>query len=257
MIGLGIDYRLNLPSEIIEEIKNCKSILWDSYTSPAPYTKNDIEKILNREIVEVGRSELEEDIEDIIHIALEDDIAFLVNGDPFIATTHSYIMKTAKDLGVKICVYHNSSIISAAIGESGLHIYKFGPSGTIVREKKASNRRNSLILEDNLRRGLHTLFFLEYDKDENYIMDPYEALNQIKEYPVVNKLDKLDPYIIILCGIGYKECIRKVIRYSGWREELYKLRPVIKMRKLPCIVIITGKLHFTEKEYIDNVLGDG
>ena len=53
------------------------------------------------------------------------EIAFLVVGDPFGATTHSDLVLRAKEKGVKVSVVHNASIMSA-VGCCGLQLYNFG-----------------------------------------------------------------------------------------------------------------------------------
>jgi len=254
LIGLGIDYRLSLPKDVIHDLNNCEKIYWENYTSPAPYDIYDIEEIIQRRVEILDRNFLENYIERIIEEAKNKDIAILVNGDPLIATTHSYIIKYAHDIGVAYKVFHNSSILSAAIGESGLHVYKFGPSGTIMREDRAPNTRNSDILENNLKLGLHTLFYLEYSSEDNYVMTPYDAFKQLVMYPVSNLLDKIDPYVIVLCGLGFKKHIKTAFKYHTWEKETKRICRELEKLRLPCIIIICGRLHFTEEEYIKDVL---
>jgi len=61
-------------------------------------------------------------------------------------------------------VIHSSSILSSAIGESGLQAYKFGKSVTLASWKKNYEPITTLeVIRDNLERQLHTLVFVDLD----------------------------------------------------------------------------------------------
>ncbi|XP_014665978.1 PREDICTED: diphthine methyl ester synthase-like [Priapulus caudatus] len=89
------------------------------------------------------------------------DIAFLVVGDPFGATTHSDLILRALQEGVSYKVIHNASILNA-VGCCGLQLYNFGETVSIVFwtdtwkpdsycDKITVNRNN----------GFHTLCLLD------------------------------------------------------------------------------------------------
>lgn len=61
----------------------------------------------------------------ILEGAKEKDIALLVVGDPFGATTHTDIILRAKEQEIPYKVIHNASIINA-VGCCGLQLYSFG-----------------------------------------------------------------------------------------------------------------------------------
>ena len=255
LIGLGINRDVALSSKILEKLKKCKIIYWENYTSPSPYIKQDIEELLGREIEIINRETLENNLYDFLKRNSNYDFAILVNGDPLIATTHSSIILAAKELGIKYEIYHNSSVITAAIGESGLHIYKFGPFGTIVREEKASNNRNYKILIDNIMKGLHTLFLLEYDYLEKFMLHPADAVEIIRKYDNKEILPRYNPYIIIICGIGFDNKLLRAYKYNKYdaiKKDLSKY-----INNTPCVIIFTGKLHFTEEEYINKIILEG
>lgn len=67
----------------------------------------------------------------VIEDARNEDVAFLVIGDPFGATTHSDLYLRALKLGVKVEVVHNASIMNAC-GACGLQLYRFGETISIV-----------------------------------------------------------------------------------------------------------------------------
>lgn len=58
------------------------------------------------------------------------DVALLVVGDPFGATTHTDFIIRAKEMNIKYQVIHNASIMNA-IGCCGLQLYSFGETISI------------------------------------------------------------------------------------------------------------------------------
>ena len=67
--------------------------------------------------------------------AVENDVAFLVVGDVFSATTHVDLALRARKADVKVHLIHNASILTA-VGDTGLSLYKFGKTASIPFENK-------------------------------------------------------------------------------------------------------------------------
>ena len=67
----------------------------------------------------------------MIEEAREENVAFLVIGDPFGATTHTDLYLRALKMGVKVDVVHNASIMNAC-GACGLQLYRCGETVSIV-----------------------------------------------------------------------------------------------------------------------------
>lgn len=59
------------------------------------------------------------------------DVAFLVVGDPFGATTHADLLIRARELGIETKVIHNASVMNA-VGACGLQLYNFGQTISLV-----------------------------------------------------------------------------------------------------------------------------
>lgn len=74
--------------------------------------------LADRELVESGADE-------ILAGAETNDIAFLVVGDPFGATTHTDLILRAQENNIKYQVVHNASILNA-VGCCGLQLYSYG-----------------------------------------------------------------------------------------------------------------------------------
>lgn len=99
--------------------------------------------------------------DDILHNAQTEDVAFLVVGDPFGATTHTDLVLRARSLKIPIQTIPNASIMSA-IGATGLQLYNFGQTVSMVffteTWKPASFYDR---IKENRDIGLHTLVLLD------------------------------------------------------------------------------------------------
>ena len=104
---------------------------------------------------------VESNADEILERALKEDIAFLVVGDPFGATTHTDLVLRAKSMKVDVQVVHNASIINA-VGCCGLQLYSFGEVVSIpfwTQSWQPDSFYDKLI--QNYSRGLHTLCLLD------------------------------------------------------------------------------------------------
>ena len=97
----------------------------------------------------------------ILKNADKEDVAFLVVGDPFSATTHTDLVLRARHLSIPTRSVPNASILTA-VGATGLSLYTFGQTVSIVFF--ADNWRPSSFYEkigENASLGLHTLLLLD------------------------------------------------------------------------------------------------
>ncbi len=98
------------------------------------------------------------------------DVAFLVGGDPMVSTTHLDLRLRALEMGIETKVIHSSSIVTAVSGLTGLQNYRFGRSTTIPfpyvsRGKRIVPQTPYTVLKENLERNLHTMLFLDIQKE--------------------------------------------------------------------------------------------
>lgn len=63
-----------------------------------------------------------ETLEEMLNDSKNTDIAMLVVGDPFGATTHADLVLRAKKKNVEVHIIHNASIMNA-VGCCGLQVY--------------------------------------------------------------------------------------------------------------------------------------
>jgi diphthine methyl ester synthase len=107
--------------------------------------------------------------DDILENADKVDVAFLVVGDPFGATTHTDLLLRARSLKIPTYTIPNASIMSA-IGCTGLQLYNFGQTVSMVfftDTWKPSSFYDRLA--ENATLGLHTLLLLDIKvKEQSY-----------------------------------------------------------------------------------------
>uniref|UniRef100_A0A453KH23 diphthine methyl ester synthase n=1 Tax=Aegilops tauschii subsp. strangulata TaxID=200361 RepID=A0A453KH23_AEGTS len=119
------------------------------------------EKMYGKEITVADREMVEERADQMLSEAADADVAFLVVGDPFGATTHTDLVVRAKNMGVEVKVIHNASVMNA-IGVCGLQLYRYGETISIPFFTETW-RPDSFYekIQNSRRLGLHTLCLLD------------------------------------------------------------------------------------------------
>jgi diphthine synthase len=212
LIGLGLSTS-EIPIGAILACKESAEIYSDSYTSKIPdETIGYIKTATGKQIIELGRSDMEEKAATLVKKAAKADIAVLMGGDPLIATTHKILFIEARKQNVKTKVIHGSSITSAAMGSSGLDFYRFGKSCTIPRWSE--NYKPVSFYETiakNLEINAHTLLLLDYDaksrstlpiKDSLLILDAAEShykkgiIDNQRKIIILNNISQADEKLV-------------------------------------------------------------
>ncbi|ODV64437.1 diphthine synthase [Ascoidea rubescens DSM 1968] len=131
--------------------------------------KDSLEKFYGKEVILADRELVESGSDEILKDADKEDIAFLVVGDPFGATTHTDLIIRARELGIKVEAIHNASVMNA-VGACGLQLYKFGQTISMVffTETWKPDSWYDKIME-NRKIGLHTLILLDIKVKEQSI----------------------------------------------------------------------------------------
>ncbi|XP_019313189.1 diphthine methyl ester synthase isoform X1 [Panthera pardus] len=161
LIGLGLGDAKDITVKGLEVVRRCSRVYLEAYTSILTVGKEVLEEFYGRKLILADREEVEQEADNILKDADICDVAFLVVGDPFGATTHSDLILRATKLGISYRVIHNASIMNA-VGCCGLQLYKFGETVSIVFwtdtwrpesffDKVKKNRQN----------GMHTLCLLD------------------------------------------------------------------------------------------------
>nr|CAG4652059.1 EOG090X0AVB [Triops cancriformis] len=160
-IGLGLGDAKDITVRGLEIVKRADKVYLEAYTSILTVGKEALEEFYGREVIVADRDKVEQGADEFIEVAKDHEVAFLVVGDPFGATTHTDLVLRAKQAGVEYQIIHNASILNA-VGCTGLQLYNFGetvsiPFWTDDWEPDSFMPR----VEANLFRGLHTLCLLD------------------------------------------------------------------------------------------------
>lgn len=179
---------------------------------------------------------MEEESERILEEAKTKKVGILIGGDCLTATTHTSLLEDAKRRKIQTKVIHGSSIYTA-ICETGLFIYKFGKTATIPLNGKLENVKETVKMNKKL--GLHTLLLLDLDKEASIFLTVKDALKMLLKEKIIKETDEL-------------------IAFSKAGEEskiCYDTVKGLTMREipLPAVLIIPGKLHFKEKDFLEVV----
>ncbi|KAI8057201.1 diphthine synthase [Syncephalis plumigaleata] len=162
-IGLGLGDERDITVRGLEIVKQCSRVYLEAYTSvlmgSADPTR--LENFYGRKVIVVDREMVESNSDSILEGAKEADVAFLVVGDPYGATTHSDLALRAAELDIPVKAIHNASIMNA-VGACGLQLYNFGQTISMVFFTDTW-RPDSFYpkIQENAQIGLHTLCLLD------------------------------------------------------------------------------------------------
>lgn len=241
IIGLGLYDEKDISLKGLETLKKCKKIYAEFYTNLWHGSIENLEKLIENKIKILDRGDVEEAPDEFLNYAKKEDVALLIPGDPMAATTHIGLVLRAEKMGINVKIIHSSSIFSA-IAETGIQLYKFGKTTSIVfPEKNYFPESPYDAIRDNLKMNLHTLCLLDVKYDKNRYMtvnDGIEILFQIEEKRGEGVFTK-DTLCIGCARLGGD----KVIKF-GTAEGLMK----INFGAPPHVLVIPAKLHFVEEE---------
>ena len=239
LIGLGVWNEKDISLRGIEICRKADSVYCELYTSHWGGDLSKLSKIIGRKIRKLERRDVEEDSGKLLEEARNKRMVLLVPGDPLIATTHVHLILEAKKKGIPSEIVHSSSIYTS-IARTGLQIYKFGRTGTIITQKKGYESEGFYdIIRDNLKHGLHTLLLLDRD------MGTKEGLEMLNKIETKKRKKLLKNKRIVLCSRLSSEHERIV--YGRVEDLMGKDLPE------PGVIIIPGKLHFLEKEFLETL----
>ena len=242
-VGLGLNDEKGISLSGLEEAKAADHVFIELYTSLLPdFSLKRLEKLVGKAITLVSRRSLEEENGKLILEAAEKGKAvFLVPGDPFIATTHVTLRMEAAKRGIETRIVHGASIISAIIGLSGLHNYKFGKTVTIPFAENFSETPYNVIAQ-NKQLGLHTLCLLDLKADEKRFLTIKQALEMLVVIEEKKKMNTATPNTLAV-GIARAGSNTPTLKADFIGELLN-----FDFGEPPQSLIFPGQLHFMEAE---------
>ncbi len=243
LIGIGLNDEKDISVRGLEIIRKCNIIYIDNYTSVLNVKIKDLEKFYGKKVIEANRKLIEEDYVEILNAAKEKDVALLVVGDAMAATTHIDLMIEAKKRGIKTVIINNASIITA-VGIVGLQLYKYGKITSIPFHESTTYFD---VLKFNLKNGLHTLFILDLNPDENRYLTIKDAINKVLNLNKTAKIFDASKQLMVGCArLGSENPQIK----AGTANSLLHT----DFGKPPYCLIIPSKLHFMEKEALKELI---
>jgi len=251
LIGLGLGNEQDITLNGLEAIKRCKKIYLDTYTSKlAQFNIAAMEKLYGKKIIIAGRKKVEEDAL-FLDEAKNQDIALLIIGSPFSATTHIELLLQAHKRKIPIHVIENASVLTV-VGVTGLFLYKFGKTATILFPTKHIDKPYELyqdlgkpsatsfdtqhitspyeVYRQNQQAGLHTLFLLDIEEDK--MMTVREGLDSLLQQGLPKKTS--------VVGCGALGSDKPEIRVGA--------ADTLALTKFPQCFVIPSNLNFKEEE---------
>lgn len=233
LIGLGLNVD-GISKFGLEIAQRCKRVYLENYTVDFPYSIGELTEKIQKKILPANREKVEG--LSIVDEAAKMDVALLIYGSPLTATTHITLLQEAKRMGIRSKVIYNASILDAVAG-TGLQLYKFGKIASMPAWKPSFTPDSFMkIVKENQSIDAHSLILMDIGLE---IQDALMQLEKSAEnYDI--KLTK-----IVLCqAMGTKH--QKI-----FYKKLNELKEFDSVRKPYCI-IIPGKLHFVEKEVLND-----
>ena len=244
LIGIGLSTEKDITVKGLEIVKKCDKVYLENYTSLLQCSVQDLEKFYEQKIILADRTTAEQKDEEIVKEAKSKEVAFLVVGDPFSATTHIELFKLAREKKVPVQVVHNASVLTA-VGITGLQLYKFGRITSIpFLEDHPQLETPYNVLKENQAQGLHTLFLLDLKPEQNKFMTVNQALEILEkiEHRKKEKLIGKDTFVVGCARLGSDDAIIKFGPLEKIKQQSFG--------KPPHCLIIPGKMHFTEEEVL-------
>lgn len=240
LISLGLADEKDMSIKALEAAKTCDFLYVELYTTKMFTDADKLSKLIGKPVKEIQRSDIEENSRKILDQAKIRDVAVMVGGDALSATTHASLLFDAGKMGIETKVIHGSSIITA-VGETGLQLYKFGKTTTLALPEENYKPTSCYeVIKENREHGLHTLVLLDVKSDRGKYMNVPEALEMLIRDDVLSN----DTIVVACCKLGFAD---QTIRYNTVNQ----LKNDNELEnKTPAVIIIPGKLHFMEEEFL-------
>ncbi|MCO5561808.1 hypothetical protein L7F22_015432 [Adiantum nelumboides] len=263
-VGLGLGDEQDITLRGLQVVRTWSTVYLEAYTSLlcfglGPSAISTLEELYGRPVVLADRETVEQGADTILEEAKSSDVAFLVVGDPFGATTHSDLVVRAWKMGVNVQIIHNASIMNA-VGACGLQLYHFGEAISIPFFTDTW-RPDSFYdkIKSNRLLGLHTLCLLDIRVKEPTLeslcrgkkeyeppkyMTVNTALEQLLEVEEIQKCDAYngDTVCVGLARVG--NSTQKIV--AGSMKDLLMVDFGPPLHSL----IIPGNLHPMEEEML-------
>ncbi len=266
-IGLGLCDAKDVTIRGLQAIQMSHVVYLEHYTAILANDITELQYFFGKQIIVADRNLVESKAEEtILRDAETKNVAFLVVGDVFSATTHTDLFLRAKKKGIIVDVINNASILTA-VGITGLQLYKFGKTTSMVFfDDKWKPQTAYDVVKQNKSLGLHTLILLDikvaelskddmkFEKSEKAavattpqpprFMTVKQGVEQLLEIESLRKENVIAPQTLMV-GVARLGSDKAAIKV-GTASDLIAFDFGAPMHSL----IIPGDLHFLEEEVL-------
>lgn len=246
-IGLGLCDEYDVSVRGLEAIRAADAVFLEVYTSVLTGTTIPrLEEYYGKKITPLYREDVELHPEPVLDAAAKGDAVFLTAGDLMVATTHADIRIRAAEHGIQTRIIHGASITTAVCGLCGLQNYRFGKSVSVpFPYGKWFPMTPIEVISANLAQNLHTLVFLDIQKDKERYMSISEAVDLLEE-----QASRAGTRIPLYVGIARAGSASPVV-HAGDAEEMRRFAFGAPLH----IMVVPGELHDIEREYLGRFAG--
>ncbi len=246
-IGLGLFDEDDVSVKGLKLIKGADIVYAEFYTSRlVGSTLQRLQELYQREIHLLSREEIEQAPEQrLLRDARDRDVVFLTAGDAMISTTHADLRIRAHDRGIQTRLIHGASIVTAVCGLTGLQNYRFGKSATISFPYRTISDAPYNTVMTNLRNDLHTLLFLDIQKELMSVNQGIELLIHSEHEKGRNLLTAT-----LAVGIARAGSSSPVVKADTLgRLKDYDFGPPLH------VLVVPASLHFMEEAALERFAG--
>ena len=241
-VGLGLHDEKGITLRGLEEARAADVVFAEFYTSALLGTRVEaVEALVGKPIQRLTREGVEGGKE-VLEAAKSGRVAFLVAGDPMVATTHVDLRLRAAAAGIPTRVVHGVSILGAAAGALGLQAYKFGRTTTVpfpLPGLLVTSPLDPIVL--NRKAGLHTLVLLDLREDGTFL-DPKTALESLLGMAEKTGTPEFGPSTLV--------CVLSRVGSPEMKIQTGAVAQILKRDLGPPLhcLVVPGSLHFLEKD---------
>lgn len=249
LISIGLSDERDMSLKGIEIARSCDSLYAEFYTTVLNTSLAKLSTLIGKPITRLVRKDLEETAYAILEESETKRVGLLVGGDCLVATTHISLLLEAKKLGINTRIVHGSTVLTA-IAETGLSLYHFGKTVTIPKQFEATLPTSPyLTLEENLSRGLHTLFLMDLDveNDESLTVNDAIRLMLKVEGEQSRGVFTEDTLVVGAARLGSDTQVFKAGKVSDLLD--------LDFGPAPHVLIVPGRLHFVEQDALKVLCG--
>jgi diphthine synthase len=240
-VGLGLDDERGLSRRAVEVLRSSE-VFAEEYTAvAAPGSIERLGRELGRPVTRIGRAEVEGETEVLRALGRSAQVALVVVGDPFAATTHVALRLAAEKAGHSWRYLPNASILVAAAGFLGLSHYRFGRTVSLPFPAPGFEPRSPLEhIASNRDRDLHTLVLLDLAPETDRFLRAEEALAILRQRDPTGELLGDNDRLAVAARVGQESA-------AGFFGPFRTLRGLDFGPPLHALVVPAQRLHFEEE----------